>query len=64
MSKELTDAEVIGKSFKLGMGTDIWYQLWYKKDNDTKERTTVSYGKDIEDACRLVEIDWLGGVRK
>ena len=56
--KRLTNAEVITRSFKLGLGEDIWYNLDYIDKKGT-ERTTIQYGKDIEDACRKKNIDWL-----
>lgn len=56
--RRLINAEVIERSFKLGLGEDIWYSIDYE-DNDRVVKSTIQYGKDIEDACRKKNIDWL-----
>ena len=58
MKKLLLNAEVLERSFKLGLGEDIWYNLDYQ-DTDGKARNTVQYGKDVDEACRKLGIDWL-----
>lgn len=56
--RRLANAEIIERSFKLGLGEEIWYRIDYIDNNGT-ERTTIQYGKDIEDACQKKDIDWL-----
>ncbi len=56
--KKLINAEVITRSEKLGLGTDIWYSIDYKSGEGVI-RHTIQKGKDIEEACQKIGIDWL-----
>ncbi len=56
--KKLITAEVVGKSFKLGLGEDTSYRIDYIDEQGIK-RTTLQYGKDIEEACKKKDINWL-----
>lgn len=56
--KRLINAEVITRSEKFGLGTDIWYSIDYKS-SEGLIRNTIQYGKDIEEACQKIGIDWL-----
>lgn len=55
--KRLINAEVVTRSEKLGLGTNIWYSIDYEEQGII--RHTIQYGKDIEEACQKMGIDWL-----
>ena len=56
--RRLINAGVITRSEKFGLGMDIWYSIDYRDRNEVA-RNTIQYGKDIEDACRKIDINWL-----
>lgn len=56
--KRLINAEVIIRSEKLGLGTDVWYSIDYQ-DSSGVARNTIQYGKNVGDACRKINVDWL-----
>jgi len=56
--KRIISAEVIQRSFGLGLGENIWYRIDYI-DEQGNRLSTVQYGRDIEEACQKKGIDWL-----
>ena len=60
---KLITAQPIERTYKLGLGENIWYLIDYI-DEQGKERTTIQYVKDIEKACQKKGIDWLSEARQ